>query len=283
MAGRGTQEDTMRVSRIASLVAAGAILLAVAAPAGAATSTQLRVLHASPDAPAVDVWVDGTKVLTDVAFKDLSGYLDVPAGAHNIKVVATGTTSPAVIDATPSFAAGKSYTVAAIGMLADIKPAVFVDNAAGMSGDAMLRVVHLSPDAPAVDVAVKGQSADQAPVKALEFPDATGYLTLAPASYDFEVRLAGTTTVALPLDGVTLDDGTNYTVFAVGLAAAGSPADQALTVVVGVDGMALPATDTLPETGSPSNLGAIVLMAAGAAFLVIALSLRMRTARSTKS
>lgn len=32
-------------------------------------SSFVRVLHASPDAPNVDVLVDGTAVLTDVAFQ----------------------------------------------------------------------------------------------------------------------------------------------------------------------------------------------------------------------
>ena len=261
----------MRLTRLAGLIAAGALTLSVAAPVAAASDAMVRVLHASPDAPAVDVWVDDSKVLTDVAFKGLSSYLALPAGAHHIVVVATGTTTPALIDATPTFDSGVKYTVAAIGPAATVSPKVFVDDGTTVAGSAKLRVIHLSPDAPAVDVAVAGQAPADAAVKNLSYPDATGYLTLPPATYDFEVRLTGTTTVALPLSGVALAGGTNYTVFAVGLASPDAPAGQALSAVVGVDGVAAPATDTVPVgNGTP-----ILLIAAAAAF---ALALMLRVA-----
>jgi hypothetical protein len=268
----------VRTTRLAGLITAGALLLTIAGPVSADSTAMVRVLHASPDAPAVDVWVDGAQVLQNVPFKGISGYLKVPAGTPvNIKVVATGTTTPAVIDASPTFDAGKKYTVAAIGFLSSIEPKVIEDNGKGVDGSSQLRVIHLSPDAPAVDVALKGQDPDQAPVKNLAYKEATGYLTLKPASYDFEVRLAGTTTVALALDGVALSGGTNYTAFAVGSANAEAPAGQELAAVLGVDGIYAPATDTV-ETGSGL---ALLLLGAAAVFGLIA-SRRFATARAAR-
>ena len=98
---------------------------------------RVRVVHASPDAPAVDVYADGAKVLTNVAFKGSSDYLSVPAGPHNFKVFATGAnpaTGTAVINADATLEAGKDYTVVAIGKLAEIKPLVLVDNNARARG-----------------------------------------------------------------------------------------------------------------------------------------------------
>lgn len=88
-------------------------------------------------------------------------------------------------------------------------------------------MVHTSPDAPAVDVAVKG-----GPVlfSNLPFPRASQYLVVAAGTYDLEVRVAGTTTVALELPGVSLESGKTYTVFAVGSVQGGT-----LTVVSVVD------------------------------------------------
>ncbi len=105
----------------------------------------MRVVHASPDAPNVDVWVDGEIVLTDVPFTAVSDYLTLPAGDYNIQVTATGATDP-VIDADLTFEAGTSYTVAAIGLLADIcchGPHRRSDVPA--EGQAKLRVFHASP------------------------------------------------------------------------------------------------------------------------------------------
>ena len=113
---------TRELTRIARLVAAGALLLSFAGVASAADTAEVRVLHASPDAPAVDVYLDDTQVsaLTNVPFGVISGYLSIPAGAHNVKVYATGTTTSPVIDADVTVAAGKMYTIAATGAVAAI-------------------------------------------------------------------------------------------------------------------------------------------------------------------
>ncbi|PMP83067.1 MAG: cell wall anchor, partial [Chloroflexus aggregans] len=56
-------------------------LLAVPAFAQSGTA-KVRVIHASPDAPAVDVFVNGNAVLTNVGFFAASPYLDLPAGTY---------------------------------------------------------------------------------------------------------------------------------------------------------------------------------------------------------
>ena len=200
------------------------------ASASAAEMARVRVVHASPDAPAVDVYADGTKVLSNVPYKGASDYLPVPAGAHSFKVYAAGAnpaSATAVISADATLGAGKDYTVVAVGTLANIKPAVFEDNnAAPAAGKAHVRVIHASPDAPAVDVAVKG-----GPVvfSNLTFPNAAGPSPVNAGTYDLEVRAAGTTTVALPINGAQLQAGKIYTVLAVGLLN-GTPQLEALPI-----------------------------------------------------
>lgn len=174
---------------------------------------QVRVAHLSPDAPNVDVRVDGTKVLSDVPFRAVSDYLELAAGSHRILVTQVNTTTPAVIDANVSVEGGKSYTVAATGLVAGIQALVLVDDRSPASGQAKVRFVHASPDAPAVDVAVRNGS--------ILFPNVAfrgflGYGSVPPGTYDLDVRLAGRSDVALPVDGVSLQAGRNYTVFAVG-------------------------------------------------------------------
>ena len=70
---------------------------------------QLRVVHASPDAPNVDVLVDGKTVLTNVAYETASKYLTVSAGPRKIEVRATGT-SQDVINATVTLTRNEYYT-----------------------------------------------------------------------------------------------------------------------------------------------------------------------------
>ena len=67
----------------------------------------IRVIHLSPDAPNVDVLLDGVQVLNDVPYLANSGYLTIDQGLRNIIVNAAGTNTT-VIDATPEFFISKS-------------------------------------------------------------------------------------------------------------------------------------------------------------------------------
>jgi LPXTG-motif cell wall-anchored protein len=230
---------------------------------------RVRVVHASPDAPAVDVWVDGNVAFSNAPFQGITDYASLAAGSYQVQVTPTGATEPVVIDAALDLAASTDYTVVAVGMLADIEPLVLVDNnAAPAAGKAHVRFVHASPDAPAVDIAV----ADGGPVlfSNIAFKGVGDYLPVDAGTYDLEVRLAGTDTVALSVPGVALADGTVYTIFAMGLAA-GEPA---LAAVPSVDAVA---PTQLPETGGETtNLWLVALLGAGLALAAGGLMLRTR-------
>lgn len=272
-----------RLARLFSLTAAGALALAIAAPVAAADAAKLtavvavddtgtpeagkawvRVLHGSPDAPAVDVKVDDADVLTDVAFGTISDYLPVDAGTYNIKVCATGTDT-CVIEADLTFADGSKTTVAATNLLAEIEAQVLSDTAAQNADQAQVRVIHFSADTPAVDVLT--QDGATAVVSDLSYPDATDYLALAAGSYDLKVCAAADNTVC-PLDPGALDlaAGTAYSVFAIGsleATLAGGDDD-------GGSEPTPPATDTVaPATDAPasSGPGLLVLALLGAAFV----------------
>ena len=220
----------LAVAAIVAIAAGGLAVVGGSAGAQSPSDARVRVVHASPDAPGVDVYANDNKVLTNVEFPAASDYLTVPAGTYNFKVFATGAdpvSDEPVIDADATLAAGKDYTVAAVGLVADIQPAVFEDNnAAPAEGKAHVRVIHASPDAPAVDIAVAG---GPVVIAGLAFPDASEYTPVDEGTYDLEVRAAGTETVALPLDGVSLAAAKIYTVIAVGLLE-GEPALDVLVI-----------------------------------------------------
>ena len=193
---------------------------------GTSNDTCINVIHASPDAPNVDVWVNGEPALTDVAFQEFSGWLALPAGEYHIVVTPTGESAEsAVIDTTLTLESGTAYHVAAVGFVADLAPAVIeADLSATEEGNARVRVIHASPDAPAVDIALTD---GDVLVSDLAFGSASDYLEVPAGSYDVEVRVAGTMDVALPLPGTTLDGDMLYDVIAVGTLAEGT-----LTVIV---------------------------------------------------
>jgi hypothetical protein len=190
-----------------------------------------RVIHASPDAPAVDVVINDVLIpppFENVPFGEITDYVTVPAGVYNAKVVPTGADSPVVINADLNLFYNTDYTVIALDTLAGMKisPLVLVDDNSPVSvKQARLRFVHASPDAPPVDVAVVG-----GPIlfSNIEFKGVGDYVLVPEGIYELEVRLAGTDTVALSLPGIALDRGRTYTAVAAGFATGGSPALTAL-------------------------------------------------------
>jgi hypothetical protein len=185
-------------------------------------TAKVMVVHASPNAPGVDLLVDNTKVNTSaLTFPNNTGYLAVNAGARNFKVNVTGTTTT-VIDATPTLVKDVNYSVFAIDSVSKISPIITVDDlTAPAAGKAHIRFIHLSPNAPAVDVSVVGQAAGVGIFTNRTFNKTitAGQYAFTPvdaATYNLEVRVAGTTTVALAVGNVTLVAGKIYTVFAKG-------------------------------------------------------------------
>lgn len=204
-------------------------------------TAKLRVVHASPDAPAVDVYVNGDLTLEDVPFKADSGYLDVPAGTHNVEVFAAGTEyaeGAAVLQADLTVEAGKAYTVAAANLVESLEFVVAEDSMEVTEGKTKIRVGHLSPDAPAVDVGVIG---GDAVFSGAEFPGITDYAELDAGTYDLEIRLPDGTQV-LPLEGTELAANTVYSVFAVNTV-------DSLEVIALVDYEMAASPDGMPSTG----------------------------------
>ncbi|USD38327.1 DUF4397 domain-containing protein [Ferrimonas sp. SCSIO 43195] len=86
------------------------------------TMSYVRVIHASPDAPKVNVLVDGNAVLSDVDYQQASTLLPLPSGSHNIKVegiLADGSTAT-VFDQTLTLDPNIEYNVTATGLVASL-------------------------------------------------------------------------------------------------------------------------------------------------------------------
>jgi hypothetical protein len=248
------------LKRAAALAAVATFTGAVLFTGGADAQTgdaRIRVLHASPDAPAVDVYVDGAEAVSNLAFPNITDYVSLPAGDYAVKVFpasANGTGTPVIDVPALSLSSGKDYTVAAVGTLSAIEPFVLEDNnAAPAAGKAHVRVVHASPDAPNVDIFAQGAGVV---VSNLPFKQGSAYLPLDAGSYNLEVRAAGGSAAVLSLPNTALEAGKVYTAFAVGLAAG----DPALSVRLTTDATAQQPTATPQSqpTAAPTTSPAAV-------------------------
>ncbi|MDO6848464.1 DUF4397 domain-containing protein [Priestia megaterium] len=216
------------VAVIALLALSRMLVFAAETPPAAdertAQNAEVRIVHASPDAPAVDIFVDDKALVEGAKFKDVSNSLPLSAGSHKVEVYEAKTkgTKDSIIEATLVVDGGKSYTVAAVNKAENLELQAFTNNKQGVDGKASLRVAHLSPDAPAVNVGPKGA----APLfKDLSFKSISGYQVVNPGSYDLSVSTADGKEI-LSLPGTNLQSGKNYTVLAV------NTADKLETIVL---------------------------------------------------
>jgi len=256
---------------VGALLLALGLMLPAAAQGG---NARVRVIHASPDAPAVDVFVDGQAALRNVAFPAISDYLEVPAGAHRVAVAPAGQgEAAAVITANPTLEAGAAYTVAAVGQLANIRAQIYNDNlAAPDAGKAHVRVIHASPDAPAVAVKVAN---GPTLIQSLAFPNASDYLPVDAGSYNLQVTPAGANDVVLDLPNTTLQAGTIYDVVALGQLA--NIRAEVATFTPGTAGGTSGAQNTMPNTGAAESL-TLVLLGLALLAMVSGFALRLRRA-----
>nr|WP_232318334.1 DUF4397 domain-containing protein [Salisediminibacterium beveridgei] len=228
-------------------------------------NAMVRILHASPDAPAVDIYVNGDLTVEDAAFKDITGYLELPAGEYDIAIHAAGD-DEAVYEQSLAVDGGVHYTVAAVDFLdgGDFRLEAFADDNTVDEGMTKVRVGHMSPDAPAVDVGLVG---GDSLFEGAEFFAVTDYLELDPDTYDLEIRAAGTEDAVLDLSGTTLEADTVYSVYAVGAL------DDLEVVVVADEAHAMPGD--MPQTGmggasqSSTMLPLYLSLFAGAAVMFV--------------
>jgi len=203
------------------------------------TTGNVRVAHYSPDAPDVDVYVDGDQVLSGVPFRAVSDYMEVPTGSRTVEITAAGDPDTVAFSGDIDVAEG-DFTIAAVGELTDgdteFRPLVLEDDNSDVADDtARVRLVHASPDAPAVDVTVA--SSGDALYDGVSFGQ-SGYVEVPEGTYTLQVRgdTSGNDGDVVAEFTVELAGGTVYTGFAGGyLTADDEPADEPFDLSLAVD------------------------------------------------
>lgn len=212
------------------------------------TKLELSVTHLSPDAPAVNVYVDGGLALPNVDYKQSSGAIERDAGAINIEVrgiLPDESETGAVIGPVDlDWAAGTRYNVLAVDSLATIEALVVSApqvSASELGDNVRLQIVHAAPAAPAVDVYATAPGADlmvSVPVnmETFEFKDVLGPIEVPAGTYQIRVTLAGTTTVVYDSGDLPLAAGADLMVAAVANTVANEAGSLINLLAISADG-----------------------------------------------
>jgi hypothetical protein len=209
-----------RTLGLATVVGTGALLALAAAPASAADTATVSVLHAVPDTP-VDVYANGERLIDDFQPGTLTDPLSLPAGSYDLALFPAdapdGSGAPLLSANGVAVPAGANATVVAH-LTAEGQPALtpFVnDTSAVAAGQGRVVVRHVAA-APAVDVRAGGQvvapNLTNPNEAALEVPAGT---------VSADVVLAGTSTVALGPADLAVTEGATTVVYAWGSQDAG--------------------------------------------------------------
>ncbi|MGZ3872263.1 MAG: DUF4397 domain-containing protein [Mucilaginibacter sp.] len=178
----------------------------------------LSVIQASPDQPLLDFSLDGTRVnLNSIAYGDDLDYFRAYAGSRRAAFSKNGVVGTSVISDTITLKQNVAYSLFLINKASTPQYLFLTDSLTQpTAGNANLRFVNVSPDAPAVDLAVK-DGAVFVPNKA--FKGHSSFLPIQGKRYTFEIRKAGTTTVLATLNNVEVTPGYVYTILFRGFAA----------------------------------------------------------------
>ncbi len=194
------------------------------------TPASLRVVHASPDTPAVQVVVNdnfAAPLVPNLAFPNFTPFVNVPAATYNVKVTPANNPGVIAINANLPLAAGSESTVLAVGRLATIEPLVLADNRRRVATQAKVRIVHGSPTAGNVDIYVLAPGtalANATPAFTnVPFKANTGYVSLAAGRYAVSVTPTGSKTAAIGPAEITVANGGVYTAVARDAAGGGVP------------------------------------------------------------
>jgi hypothetical protein len=175
----------------------------------------VRFVHASPDAPAVDIVVDGAALADGVNFGDASDYLPLTSGKHQVQVVPSGeSATSAVVDEEIDLDGGNAYIYAIAGPLNDLQSKLYEVNLDDLDeNQARVRLINLAPDQESVDLSVAGGDEWQSDV---DFPNAGDYKDVDSGTYDLEVRAHDGDAAIATLTGVEVQAERAYDILLLG-------------------------------------------------------------------
>ena len=195
--------SSKKVICLAGLLAASAVL----AGCGDSDSdddtaqAEVRVIHASPDAPPVNIKLDDATAISNLDYGMSTGFASIDAGTKDVAVegiIPGGNVDVIEVDDV-DFAEGTQTTIMAVGNVASIEELVVNDSTTDpAASEVAVVVVHASPDAGSVDVYVTGAGVDVNDVDAnfgFDFKGSVDAGALAGGTYRIQITGQGSKSV----------------------------------------------------------------------------------------
>lgn len=167
---------------------------------------RLRVFHSNKTYEKLDIYIDGSPVITNLSYYVMNHYLLIPPGNHQITIKVAGKADQ-LLNKNIFLTAGRYYTLVTTDDSRNQKLLAYEDNPMVPVGEAKIRFLHFSRDIQEIDIAVKNRDVI---FSKLHYGNATAYLGVTPMKLELEARKSGTNEVTLDLPILSLEPNIAY-------------------------------------------------------------------------
>ena len=174
-----------------------------------------RLLHALPNMPSVDIYIDDKLIAENLSYGVYTAYLPMFGESYKISIFETENKDAPVLSSILSIDEDEKLTLAIIKNQNNTRFMAIPDAQVPIDPNkSMIRFVHLSPNAPAVDITLPDGTIL---LNNISYEQGTDYLEVEPSDYTLQVRVAETPNVVLTIPDIILKPDNFYTIYALGL------------------------------------------------------------------
>lgn len=190
----------------------------------------LRLPHAVPGAPPVDVYANNSLIASGLPYKGFTEYHQILPGTYHIQIFGAGTTGPVLLDTVIEVPGQSIDTAVIIGTPSGMSMKTFFETVVQIpQGQLYLRFSNLVPDGPDMDLLLSNGTVLFGDVS---FGMATNYTQIPAGTYTFYIQQSGTARSLLYVPNIHLMPQKFYTIYVVGRMDGSVP----LQVLIPLDG-----------------------------------------------
>lgn len=177
-------------------------------------NSSIRILHAVPNAPNVDVYTNGNLLLSNLSFSSISNYLTLAPGTYEIQLYKAGFYDTPLVTQSVELAPSANYTISVV-TLGNLFLFKVRDASIATSSDTTyLRFMNISQSAPLLNLNLANGSEL---FTAVEYLETTSYYPTSPGIYNFIVESSTSSVISKNIKNLTLDGGKLYTIYILGV------------------------------------------------------------------
>lgn len=195
----------------------------------AAANAEVRVVHASSNAPDVNAGLDGGGQVSGLAYGNSTGFLEVPEGDYDVSVdgiLPDGTTTNVISASGQTLSSDNETSIFAVGKVGSssnpIEPLIVTaPDGEPASGNVRAQVVHASADAASsgdLDVYVTGTNtslSNASPLGTFGYKGDLGPTEISGGEYRIRVTPTGSTSPVFDSGSITLSSGSDLLIAAI--------------------------------------------------------------------